>query len=370
MPLLPEDSAPQHERASQRAPRPLPLFLELVREVSERDPELARAALAGLRAYEHAPRPQRAAPKPEIARVRGASLRDHGGEGPPAVLVPSLINPPRILDLDPQVSLTEAIARMGRRTLLLDWGEAVERSDLTVAGHIEQLLLPLLRSIGDPVALVGYCLGGTMAIAGANLIPVERLITLAAPWNFSRYPDRSQAALQEMWSHSEAAAESLGALPMEVLQAAFWSLDPERTVRKFAEFGALDPESPEARRFVELEEWSNEGEPLPYPAAKELIENLFGRDLPGSGEWRVAETIMTDELQVPTLHLTAERDLIAPPATVASGHSTAISAGHVGMIVGSARERLHRELGSFLGTEQPSPSWGGSGGGGVIGDSR
>src|SRR3954467_4042331 len=122
--LLPEHSALQHERVDQRAPRPLPLFLELVREVSERDPELARAALAGLRAYEQAPRRERPPPKPEVARVRGASLRDHGGNGPPALLVPSLINPPRILDLDEQVSLTAAIARMGRGALLLDWGKA------------------------------------------------------------------------------------------------------------------------------------------------------------------------------------------------------------------------------------------------------
>ena len=57
---------------------------------------------------------------PETARVAGACLRDHGGEGPPAVLVPSLINPPRILDLDAQVSLAAAVARMGRRSLLLD----------------------------------------------------------------------------------------------------------------------------------------------------------------------------------------------------------------------------------------------------------
>lgn len=344
MPLLPEDSALQHERA----PRPLPLFLELVREVSERDPELAREALAGLRAYERAPRPTRAGGKPEIAGVGGASLRDHGGEGPPAVLVPSLINPPRILDLDERVSLTGAIGRMGRRTLLLDWGKANERSGLTVAGHIEDLLLPLLHSIGEPVALIGYCLGGTMAIAAANLAPIERLITLAAPWNFSRYPERSQSALQDMWRHSEPAAQSLGALPMEVLQAAFWSLDPQRTVRKFAEFGALRPESAEARRFVELEEWANEGEPLPYPAARELIEDLFGKDLPGSGAWRVGGRGVTDELDIPTLHLTAERDLIAPPDTVATGNATAIAAGHVGMIVGSARERLHRELASFL----------------------
>src|SRR5438067_4738036 len=94
--LLPVDSAVQHEHA----PRPLPLFLELVRQVSEREPELARGALAGLRVYEAAPRRERPQPQPEIARVGGACLRDHGGDGPAAILIPTLINPPRILDLD------------------------------------------------------------------------------------------------------------------------------------------------------------------------------------------------------------------------------------------------------------------------------
>jgi polyhydroxyalkanoate synthase len=320
----------------------------LVREVSARDPKMAAEALTGLRAYEQAPRRQRPPPKPEIARIRGATLRDHGGEGAAAVLVPSLINPPRILDLDDQASLTSAIARMGRRTLLLDWGKADQRAELSVTGHIEELLLPLLRSISEPPALIGYCLGGTMAIAAANLAPVERIVTLAAPWNFKRYPQASHAALQDMWRHSRGAAKSLGALPMEVLQAAFWSLDPERTVRKFAEFGRLDPASAEARRFVELEEWANEGEPLPYPAAKELVEELFGKDLPGLAAWHVAGRPVSDQLAVPALHLTAERDLIAPPQTVASGQAVAIPSGHVGMIVGSARHRLHEELKAFL----------------------
>ena len=334
----------QHERA----PRPLPLFLELLREVSERDPALARDALAGLKAYETVPRRERPAPKPEIARVNGACLRDHGGSGPPVVLIPSLINPPRILDLDADVSLTAAIAGMGRRSLLLDWGPAEARKQLTVAAHIEELLLPLLRSIDRPPALIGYCLGGTMAIAAANVAPCERLVTLAAPWNFNHYPAASKGALQDMWRHSESAAKSLGALPMEVLQAAFWSLDPTRTVRKFAEFGRLDPASDDARRFVELEEWANEGEALPYPAAKELIEQLFGEDRPGSGKWEVGGRAVTDELTVPALHLTATRDMIAPAATAPSGRSVDIDSGHVGMIVGSARKTLLEELSRFL----------------------
>jgi polyhydroxyalkanoate synthase len=352
MPLLPEHSAPQHEGAilasHQRAPRPLPLFLALLQQVSERDPDLARDALAGLRAYECAQRRERPAPKPEAARVRGACQRDHGGSGPVALLVPSLINPQRILDLDEQVSLTDAVARMDRRVLLLDWGRADERAELSVSGHVEQLLLPLLEGLGEPAALIGYCLGGTMAIAVANLTPVERLATIAAPWNFSHYPERSKAELQDMWRHSSGAAQQIGALPMEVLQAAFWSLDPERTVRKFAAFGRLDPASAEARRFVELEEWANEGEPLPYPAARELIEAMFGCDLPGSGGWAVGGRTLTDQLEVPVLHLTAEHDRIAPAATAPAGETTGIASGHVGMIVGSARAELHRALESFL----------------------
>ena len=264
------------------------------------------------------------------------------------MLVPSLINPPRILDLDEEVSLTAAIAGMGHRVLLVDWGPAKARADLDVGRHVEELLLPLLRSMDGPPTLIGYCLGGTMATAAANLIEVAGVVTLASPWNFAAYPESSKQALTDMWRHAEPHARQLQALPMEVLQAAFWSLDPERTVRKFAEFGRLDPASADARRFIELEEWANEGEPLPYPAAKELVEEMFGQDRPGASRWTVGGKTMTDALSPAALHLTAERDHIAPPQTAASGRVIAIPSGHVGMIVGSARRRLHDELKTFL----------------------
>lgn len=312
------------------------------------NPALARDALAGLTAYETAQRPALPAPRPEFARIGGACLRDHGGTGPPAVLIPSLINPPHILDLDREVSLALAVATMGRRTFLLDWGEAARRSTLDVAGHVETILVPLLRQIGQPAALVGYCLGGTMAIAAAGLAACERVATLAAPWHFDRYPTDSRAALAATWRQAGASAKMLGALPMEVLQASFWSLDPGRTVAKFAQFGQLDPASGKARRFVALEDWANQGEPLPFPAARELIEDLFGANLPGAGQWKIAGAAVTDRLDVPILHLTAGRDRIAPAATAPAGPAQNLAAGHVGMVVGSARHDLHRALRGFL----------------------
>ena len=321
----------------------------MVRLLGEQDPETARAALQGLADYEEAERPRPPPTSPVIEAAGPAKLRDHGGTGAPAVLIPSLINPPNILDLDEEVSLSAAMVRSGRRVLSIDWGDARGRTDLNVAGHVEELLVPLLRRLDEPAALIGYCLGGTMAIAAANLIPVERVATIATPWHFRHYPEEARTGLAKLWKQSGAAALAFGALPMEVLQAAFWSLDPKRTVAKFARFCDYPPGSPEARRFIALEDWANDGEPLPFPAARELIEDMFGADLPGSGRWSVAGVTISPELPVPILNCTAERDCIAPAATAAEGETVQIAAGHVGMIVGSAREQLHRELAAFLG---------------------
>lgn len=330
------------------APRPLPLFLELVRHVSEQAPDLAARALDGLARYEQAPRPKIRPDRPPVATAGPATLRDCGGNGRAVVLVPSLINPPHVLDLDRDVSLAQAIAGDGRHALLLDWGEASERGGLDLGGHIEQLLLPLLREIGEAPALVGYCLGGTMAVAAANLAEVERVATLAAPWRFSRYPDEARESLCRLWDSAKGVAQQLGALPMEVLQSAFWSLDPKRTVAKFAHFADLPPDSADAHRFVTLEDWANEGEPLAIPAARELIEDLFGRNLPGSGQWRVGGRTITDRLDCPLLNITAADDRITPVATAPAGNAVQIPAGHVGMVVGSARSKLHEKLAEFL----------------------
>ncbi len=324
------------------------MFLELVRKAGERDPGLARAALAGLRAYQDAPRAPTPDPRPVVASAGSATLRDHGGRGRPVVLIPSLINPPRILDLDPEVSLAGAVAAMGQRALLLDWGEAAARKELGVASHVEDLLLPLLDKLDEPPVLAGYCLGGTMAIAAADHAEIAGLVTLATPWDFSAYPVDGRAALADLWARSEASARALGLLPIEILQAAFWSLDEQRTVRKFARFADLDPQGPEASRFVALEEWANEGEALPFAAARELMEDLFGANASGSGRWVVAGKPAAVPSGVPVLHLTAHGDRIAPAATAPPGPRLQIPSGHVGMIVGSARTQLHSAIAAFV----------------------
>ena len=321
----------------------------MLRERRAANPEGMQTALAGLRKYQQAERPPARPVMTALAAVGGATLRDYGGTGPPVLFVPSLINPPNILDLEGR-SLLRWLAQRGRRVLLLDWGwPDAARSGLSVAGHVERIVVPLLREMGEPADLVGYCLGGTMAAAAAQLAPARSLVTLAAPWHFSAFSQEARSDLARLWSDSRGAAEALGVLPMEALQSAFWSLDPERTVAKFEAFAGLEGEA--ARTFVTLEDWANDGPPLAVAAARELFEDFFAADVPGAGGWTVGgERIDAERLAVPLLNIVSTSDRIVPAATaIASGERIELAQGHVGMVVGSsAREALWEPLAGWL----------------------
>jgi polyhydroxyalkanoate synthase len=309
-------------------------------------------ALDGLRKYQDADRSTPAEPMPAVAEVLGATLRDYGGSGSPVVFVPSLINPPNILDLSAESSLLQWLAASGHHPYLVDWGWDVSaRQALSVAGHVEGVLLPLLRGLAEPPALVGYCLGGTMAVAAAAHAPVRSVATIATPWHFSAYPESARALLSRLWQQGRTTAERLGVFPMELLQSAFWSLDPGRTISKFERFAGMDADSEEARAFVILEDWANDGPPIGREAARELFEGLFEADLPGKGAWQIAGApVRPEALRCPLLNIVSTVDRIVPAeSAIASGERLEIAKGHVGMIVGrGARATLWEPLGAWL----------------------
>jgi polyhydroxyalkanoate synthase len=318
------------------------VFLDSVTRACAGDAPQLRAVLAGLRRYQAAPAATPRPRRPVVARSGNVTLRDFGGKGPIAVFVPSLINPPTVLDLAPGNSLLDAMAAAGIRPLLVDWGE-------TEAAGLEEMvetrLVPLLQQVGEPVALVGYCLGGTLALAAAALLgpQVTRLALLAAPWHFSGYGGQ-RTGLADWWRDTAPLATTLGAVPMELLQPAFWSLDPAGLAAKYARLAAL-PEGSEAEAFVVLEDWSNTGQPLSIAAAHGLAETLFRDDASGRGAWAVGgRCIDPAALGIPILDVIAGRDRIVPPAAALTsagpGAPLVIDAGHVGMVVGGRAPAL------------------------------
>jgi len=354
--------------AAEGAEGRLALAVEAARRLSE--------MLRGIERWQTHPHVRALPEPPTLWSVGAARLLDHAPcapRGAPVVLVvPSLVNSPAVLDLHPRRSLLRALAAAGLRPLLLDWGApgpAERRFDLDA--YHRARLLPAARVAaelnGGPAAALGYCMGGAFAAALAAQRPdlVSRLALIGAPWDFSRLegPGRLLAALvrregaEGLARALDALGAAFGAAPTDLLQTLFAALDPTLALRKFRAFARLDPASTTAEIFVAAEDWLNDGPPLAVPAAKDIALGWYLENAPARGEWRLAgEPVRPELIRRPTLAFCSASDRIAPPdaaealpRAIPGARLLRPSAGHVGMIVGSAAAReVWAPLAAFL----------------------
>jgi polyhydroxyalkanoate synthase len=289
--------------------------------------------------------------------------------GPTILAVPSLINRAHILDLTAERSLLRALAKAGLRPLLVDWGApgSLERGfSLTdyIAGRLEQALDRALSEVGGPVVLLGYCMGGLLAVALAlrRRRDLGGLVCLATPWDFHAERPSQARLLGASLALLEPLLRNIGELPVDAIQALFAGVDPLQVIRKFAGFANLDPSSERARLFVAVEDWLNDGVPLAAPVARECLAGWYGANTPAGGEWRVAgEIVQPAALDLPSLVVIPDQDRIVPPASAEAlarilprAEALRPAAGHIGMIVGSgAVDRLYGPLIAWLARLDP-----------------
>lgn len=254
----------------------------------------------------------------------------------PVIFIPSLINPPRVLDISADRSMVRHMAAAGHDAFLIDWGTPTAAdSNLDLTGHVTERLLPLLAALSRPPILVGYCLGGTLALGAAQAAGARAIATIAAPWQFSGFPEADQQQVASLWRGAKPMCQRLGYAPMEVLQSGFWSLDPDRTIRKYAAFADMADGSPQQHAFMAIEDWANEGPPLTFAAARQLFEDFYAGNDTGEGRWQV--DVAT--LACPTLSIRSSTDRIVPAvAAPPLADTRTLATGHVGMIVGSGAQ--------------------------------
>ncbi len=308
----------------------------------------AARALAGLEAYRRHPFRRRSLVPRVLWREGTTRLLDFAGGGGPAVLVvPSLINRWYVLDLLPERSFVRRLAASGLRPLVVDWGDPGPeecRFDLTdyIAGRLDRAFAAAVGAAGAPLAVVGYCMGGLLALALClrRRREVACLALLATPWDFHAERAGQARLLARLADGLPYLSGAAGPVPVDVIQSLFLLLDPFTAQRKFARFAGLDPDSAEARGFVALEDWINDGAAMALPTMQACLRSWYGDNEPGRGAWRVAgRPVRPQLLRRPALVVIPGGDHIVPPRSAeplaaALGAATVLRPplGHVGMM--------------------------------------
>ena len=322
--------------------------------------------LDGVLAYRRAPGARAAADRPVVWREGTTLLRDYrrgsDAAAPRVLVVPSLVNRYYILDLEPESSFLADLAARGYAPFVVDWdapGPEEQGFDLTryIAGRLEGALDALKRQPGGPILVIGYCMGGNLALALAlrRQTDIAGLACLATPWDFHADGETQARLIGAIGRNLDPLFQALGEMPVDVLQSLFASLDPLSLLAKFRRFAEMQGET--ARKFVALEDWLNDGVGLAAPVARECLTQWYGENSTALGNWRIAgKAVRPEDLSLPALAMVPASDRIVPPKS-ALGLAQRLprcetltpAAGHIGMMVGgSARAKVWNPLDAWL----------------------
>ena len=315
--------------------------------------------LAGVEKYRRHPQSRSLTEAPTLWREGTTRLLDYrqarDPKAPRLLVIPSLVNRYYILDLEKDASFLRWSAAQGFAPFVMDWGSpgAEERgfgfTDY-VAGRLERALDVVKRESGGPIFVIGYCMGGNLALALSlrRQAEIAGLILLATPWDFHAENKDHSLMLAEIGRNLEPVLQLFGELPVDILQCFFSGFDPFQVLRKFQNFAGADPDSSGAKKFVALEDWLNDGMAVSASVARECLTGWYGDNITARGEWKIGGApVLPQNFAQPALCVIPAGDRIVPPKSALAladalpkGERILPSAGHIGMMAGSKARPL------------------------------
>jgi polyhydroxyalkanoate synthase len=305
----------------------------------------------------------------------------------PVLVVYALVNRPYILDLQPDRSVVRRLLEGGFDVYLLDWGEPT-RLDATldmgdyVGRYLDNVLDATCEHAGvGAVHLLGYCMGGTMALMHTAL-EGERVRTLglmATPVAFE-----GTGGILERWAtyfDPEVAVETLGNMPAELLSVEFSMMDPvDQYITKYVQLYENIEDDAFVENFARMERWIWDGVDVAGAAFAEFVGEVYKDNNLVAGEYALdGRPVHLEDVEVPLLTVVGEYDHIVPADSsrpvvdlVGSEDTRLVEfpRGHIGISVsGKAHEELWPEVCEwYAARDAAEPDTGGVGAGGTDGD--
>jgi polyhydroxyalkanoate synthase len=273
------------------------------------------------------------------------------------LIVTSLISRSYIFDLAPGNSVVERLLAEGLDVYLLDWGIADELdAGNTLETYCDQMLPAAIRATADAAAasgisLFGYCFGGILtllAVAGDQELPVNAVVTLATPVDFSSFGLLGSLAKGGR-INPDGLIDHTGNVPPSVVHNAIRSLTPLSEVNALVNLWQHLDNDEYLVAHQRMTQWAGEHIPFAGSTFRQAVD-LFGKqNLLVTGRLPLGtRTVDLANVCVPTLNVTAERDHIVPPESsdqllrlvrAQPADELRLPGGHIGLIVGRASQK-------------------------------
>jgi polyhydroxyalkanoate synthase subunit PhaC len=246
-----------------------------------------------------------------------------GTAGKPLLIVASLINRYYVFDLLPELSVVALLNRRGFDVYVLDWkSPGPDGPDLGFADYVDGVIPAAAKTVaalhrGTLPAVIGYCMGGTLAVMYAARHPetLKALCLLGTPVEF-----RLSGELYDLTDRrrfdADLLMDVLGNMPPAMMQSGFKLLNPFDAINKMVSLVRDAGDADRVRHFVALESWLDDNIAFPGGVYREYIRALYQDDLLCKRSMRIDGTpVDLSQLRAPLLNVMALRDHICAPAS-------------------------------------------------------
>jgi len=319
------------------------------------------------------------APKRTVYRYltpdEGTDAREHAL---PVLFVPPLAAPTLCFDLRRGCSMAEHMLALGHRTYLLEYGDiAFSDRDLGLEHWIEELIPSAIETVsadagGRPVQVVGWCLGGIMALlamAARPELPVNAIATVASPFDFRQVrlmaPIRPVANLTNGLVLSSV-YRALGGAPAPIVKRAFQLSSLDKYVTKPLVMLNNLHDRDFLAQIEAVDNFTDNMHAYPGRTIGQLYHRFFRVNDLADGVLELRDrTIDLADVEVPVLSVAGKADVLAPRRAV--HHLAGLlpnspdvrletsPGGHLGVLTGrSAKRTTWTYIDDFLGDHTPA----------------
>ncbi|TSD97245.1 alpha/beta fold hydrolase [Skermania sp. ID1734] len=246
-------------------------------------------------------------------------------QGAPVLLVPPLGAQATCFDLHSGCSVAQHLLSQQRRTYLVDYGEiGVGERSLGLEHWIDGVVPTAVRKVsedndGADVDLVGWCLGGLLAlltVAADPSLPVRSVAMVASPFDNSENPLADPVRKVGAVTGGrvfDSTVRALGGVPAKLVEQGFKAMSLPVYLKKSVTLFKHRDDREFLAHIEAVDDLMNSMLAYPGRATLQVYHQLFQRNALASGTFKTGErTIDLAEVRVPVMNVAGTTDTLVP----------------------------------------------------------